>query len=159
LTHWFAGGPACLAAQPSASVLHSSLRARVGAMNSTTDAEENANELQFGREFSGDDPSLSNDEIYLVMLAKQAAGGVMSEQFEQTFGYIEKVVTTKDEDGNVAVTSELNEKLRELQLSRKDGKFVTLHPFEVGSLANLIKDVSCLRISWRFVNASWSQPF
>ena len=36
--------------------------ARVSAMNSTTDEEENANELQFGREFTGDDPSLSNDE-------------------------------------------------------------------------------------------------
>lgn len=43
----------------------------------------------------------------------------------------------------ITLAQELNEKLREIKLTRRgDQEKVPLHPFEVGCVANLIKDVS-----------------
>lgn len=82
---------------------------------------------------------------------------IVSRSFEQTFKYVERVATTKIQSDIEALTLELNEyepfgmvplifffrKLRSLKLERlSDRKKVTLHPFEVSSLANLVKDVS-----------------
>ena len=63
--------------------------------------------------------------------------------FEQTINFIEKVATTKIHEDIANLIAELGIQLRELELERKeDHKIVKLHPFEVASLANLIKAVS-----------------
>ena len=63
--------------------------------------------------------------------------------FEQTISFIEKVATTKIHEDIANLIAELGIQLRELELERKeDHKIVKLHPFEVASLANLIKAVS-----------------
>lgn len=65
--------------------------------------------------------------------------------FEQTINFIEKVATTKIHEDIANLIAELGIQLRELELERKeDHKIVKLHPFEVASLANLIKAVSTL---------------
>jgi hypothetical protein len=62
--------------------------------------------------------------------------------YEQTLSYIEKVATTKNSEDITTLSKELGIQLRELELERKgDHKKVPLHPFEVASLANLIKAV------------------
>ena len=65
--------------------------------------------------------------------------------FEQTINFIEKVATTKIHEDIANLIAELGIQLRELELERKeDHKIVRLHPFEVASLANLIKAVSSM---------------
>ena len=59
--------------------------------------------------------------------------------FSQTFPF----ATTKIHEDIANLIAELGIQLRELELERKeDHKIVKLHPFEVASLANLIKAVS-----------------
>jgi hypothetical protein len=56
---------------------------------------------------------------------------------------MEKVSTHKDIDKLKPLATELRGKLAEIELERKvDQKMVKLHPFEVASLANLVKAVS-----------------
>ena len=67
--------------------------------------------------------------------------------FEQTINFIEKVATTKIHEDIANLIAELGIQLRELELERKeDHKIVKLHPFEVASLANLIKAVSSISL-------------
>lgn len=84
-------------------------------------------------------------EVFKTILDHQRAKQFyrLHRTFEQTISFIEKVATTKIHEDIANLIAELGIQLRELELERKeDHKIVKLHPFEVASLANLIKAVS-----------------
>lgn len=115
--------------------------------------EEDAANLEFGEEFdfnAAQDMSslkcLTNDQVFFLLsrqLQKQHQFGQQTtETFDQTYAFIGKVATTKVQEDIATLVTELGIQLRELELERKgDHKMVKLHPFEVASLANLIKAV------------------
>ena len=64
----------------------------------------------------------------------------LNSQFESALAYTQALATHKDQDKTTEVATDLNEKLRELDLTRKDGVVKKLHRFETCSIANLVKD-------------------
>ena len=115
--------------------------------------DENAAELSFGAEFDFNDKldesklkCLTNDQVFFLLSRQlqkqQELVKHTTETFDQTYSFIEKVATTKVQVDLATLVTELGLQLRELELERKgDHKMVKLHPFEVASLANLIKAV------------------
>jgi hypothetical protein len=100
-------------------------------MSATIEEDENANELQFGNIDFEETETLTNDEVYLLLLRRQNAG-VTNEWvlrfvlchirfwatdvllfccslFEQTFNYLERVTTTKVAVDIETLTVELRE--------------------------------------------------
>ena len=111
--------------------------------------DENAAELSFGAEFDFNEKSdesrlkcLTNDQVFFLLSRQLQKQQHTTETFDQTYSFIEKVATTKVQVDLATLVQELGVQLRELELERKgDHKMVKLHPFEVASLANLIKAV------------------
>mmetsp|Transcript_91889 Transcript_91889/g.180074 ORF Transcript_91889/g.180074 Transcript_91889/m.180074 type:complete len:151 (+) Transcript_91889:115-567(+) len=109
-------------------------------MSATIEEDENANELQFGNINFEEVETLTNDEMYLVLVKRHNAG-VSNELFDQTFAYVERVATTKINHDVEALTLDLRQKLGYLTLQRVgDGKRIPLHKYEISCLANFIKD-------------------
>mmetsp|Transcript_5716 Transcript_5716/g.5914 ORF Transcript_5716/g.5914 Transcript_5716/m.5914 type:complete len:152 (-) Transcript_5716:42-497(-) len=106
--------------------------------------DENAAELQFGKEFGDDDVEyIMNDEV-LVILEKQkskldADGKQSNDTFDQTLTYIRTVTPGVDMESLRANISELRSTLQNMELFRRlDGVTDKLHKYEVASIANLI---------------------
>lgn len=82
--------------------------------------------------------SLSNDELYFLMLRRTSNN--ISEQYTQTFSFVEKLATTKIQDDLKSLVTELDTQLKSIELERRvDRKLVQLHKFEVSAMINLLR--------------------
>ena len=64
----------------------------------------------------------------------------ISEQYTQTFSFVEKLATTKIQDDLKSLVTELDTQLKSIELERRvDRKLVQLHKFEVSAMINLLR--------------------
>lgn len=98
------------------------------------DEEENAADLSFGPEFSGEVECLSDAEVTTILERKMSDSRTVNEQLRRTFDYVKRTIAGRDVDSVRKESIHLRQALEELRFENDD----KLHTFEIASLANLM---------------------
>ena len=104
--------------------------------------QEDASELQFGKEFADSSvcTCITNDEAFALLNTRLQDSHAPAETVTSMHSFLQKVVTTKIQDDLVRLSSELSEELNNTQLERNtDRQMTKLNFFEIASLENLVK--------------------